>query len=204
MARLGETTEGAEKKSDKRSARGAPRDRDSGQSPRETVVEIRRVAKVVKGGRRFSFSSLVVVGGGNEAGEGGEGVDSGKVGIGTGKAHEVQLAISKGIENASRNIVTVPVKKKGATVYYPIYKRYGAAKIMLRPAAVGTGIIASASMRAVLERAGIQNVIAKSMGSSNRINVVRATMAALMEMETPEQVARRRGKTVDELFGQNK
>lgn len=154
----------------------------------DRLVAINRNAKVVKGGRRFSFSALVVAGD-----------KLGQIGMGLGKALEVSEAIKKGTESAKRNLKRVNIPKKAATLYYQMNTRFGASKILLRPAAPGTGIVAGRSMRPVLEQAGYTDVLAKSTGSKNPNNVVRATLRALCSMESPEQVARRRGKTVEEI-----
>ena len=147
------------------------------------------MAKVVKGGRIFSFSALTVVGDGN-----------GRVGFGSGKAREVPVAIQKAMEKARRNMVSVPLNEKN-TLHYPINARHGAAKIYMQPASDGTGIIAGGPMRAVFECAGIHNVLAKSNGSTNPVNVVRATIKGLTAMSSPETIAAKRGKTVEEISG---
>ena len=152
----------------------------------ERVVTINRVAKVVKGGRRFSFTALVVVGDGK-----------GTVGVGYGKAKEVPTAISKGVEEAKKHFFKVPLVN--GTIPHPVQAERAAGVVMLRPATAGTAVIAGGSARAVLECAGIQDVLAKSLGSANSINVVHATVAALQQLEEPEQVAKRRGKSVEEV-----
>jgi small subunit ribosomal protein S5 len=154
----------------------------------EKLVQVNRVAKVVKGGRIFSFTALTVVGDGN-----------GRVGYGRGKAREVPLAIQKAMEAARRNMVSVDLK--GTTIQYPISARHGASKIFMQPASEGTGVIAGKTMRAVLEVAGVHNVLAKCYGSTNPVNVVRATFKGLQTMRAPESVAEKRGLTVDEIMG---
>lgn len=152
----------------------------------ERVVAINRVAKVVKGGRRFSFTALVVVGDGN-----------GTVGVGYGKAKEVPAAIAKGVEEAKKNFFRVP--RIQGTIPHPVQGEKAAGIVLLRPASPGTGVIAGGSARAVLECAGITDVLAKSLGSPNAINVVRATVEALQTLEEPEEVARRRGLPVEDV-----
>jgi len=152
----------------------------------ERVVAINRVAKVVQGGRRFSFTALVVVGDGD-----------GTVGVGYGKAKEVPAAIAKGVEDAKKHFFRVP--RIRGTIPHPVQGEAAAGVVLLRPASPGTGVIAGGSVRAVIECAGISDVLAKSLGSSNAINVVHATVAALKDLEEPEQVARRRGMTVEEV-----
>ena len=154
----------------------------------EKVVSIKRVAKVVKGGRRFSFSALVVVGDGE-----------GKVGTGKGKAAEVPEAIRKAIENAKKNMIEIPMIEE-RTIPHQILGHFGAGEVLLKPASAGTGVIAGGPVRAVLEAAGIKDILTKSLGSSNAINMVHATMDGLKNLKRAEQVARQRGKTVDEIM----
>ncbi len=154
---------------------------------KERVVEINRVAKVVKGGRRFSFTALVVVG---------DEVD--RVGVGYGKAREVPLAISKAVEDAKKNLFTVP--KHGQTITHHVLGRFGAARVMLRPASPGTGVIAGGGVRAVLELGGIRDVLAKSLGTSNPINMLKAAEQALRDLRRPEDVAKARGMAVRDVL----
>ena len=154
---------------------------------KERVVEINRVAKVVKGGRRFSFTALVVVG---------DEVD--RVGVGYGKAREVPLAITKGVEDAKKNLFTIP--KHGSTITHEVLGRFDAARVLLRPASEGTGVIAGGGVRAVLELGGVRNVLAKSLGTTNPINMAKATVAALQDLRRPEDVARIRGKQISEVL----
>lgn len=161
---------------------------DKNEGFQEKLVQVNRVAKVVKGGRIFAFTALTVVGDGN-----------GKVGFGSGKAREVPVAIQKALEAARRNMVKVELN--GTTLQHPINARHGASRVYLQPASDGTGIIAGGAMRAVLEVAGIQNVLAKCYGSTNPMNVVRATVKGLASMKSPEDVAAKRGKTVEEILG---
>ena len=166
-------------------------DRRGGQAPEksnyiERVVAINRVAKVVKGGRRFSFTALVVVGDGD-----------GTVGVGYGKAKEVPAAIAKGVEEAKKHFFSVP--RIQGTIPHPVQGEKAAGVVLLRPASPGTGVIAGGSARAVLECAGVHDVLAKSLGSANAINVVHATVAALQKLEQPETVAKRRGKAVEDV-----
>ena len=153
----------------------------------EKLVSVNRVAKVVKGGRQFGFTALTVVGDGN-----------GKVGFGYGKAREVPVAIQKAMEKARQNMRTVALDN--GTLQYPITARHGASKVYMQPASEGTGIIAGGAMRAVFEVVGVHNVLAKCIGSRNPINVVRATIRGLSEMASPESVAAKRGKKVEEIL----
>jgi small subunit ribosomal protein S5 len=157
---------------------------------KERVVAINRTAKVVKGGRRFGFNAIVVVGDGK-----------GHVGYGLGKANEVSDAISKASENAKKNLIQVPIIKH--TLPHQIKAKYGAAKVFLKPASPGTGVIAGGPVRAIMEAAGVQDVLSKSLGSSNPHNVVKATMRALIQLMDAPVIARRRGVTVQELFSQS-
>jgi small subunit ribosomal protein S5 len=154
---------------------------------KERVVEINRVAKVVKGGRRFSFTALVVIG---------DEVD--RVGVGYGKAREVPLAISKAVDDAKKNLFQVP--KKGTTITHEILGRSDAARVLLRPASEGTGVIAGGGVRAVLELAGIRDILAKSLGNPNPVNLLKATVDGLRKLRRPEDVARMRGKAVHEIL----
>lgn len=154
----------------------------------EKLVSVTRNAKVVKGGRIFGFSALVVVGDGN-----------GRIGIGRGKAREVPAAIQKAMESARRNLVQVELN--GTTLFHPVVASHGASKIIMQPASNGTGVIAGGAMRAILELAGIQNVLAKCIGSTNPVNVVRATLKGLTSMTSPETIALKRGKTIEYIKG---
>jgi small subunit ribosomal protein S5 len=154
---------------------------------KERVVEINRVAKVVKGGRRFSFTALVVIG---------DEVD--RVGVGYGKAREVPLAISKAVDDAKKNLFAVP--KHGQTITHDVLGKYDAARVLLRPASPGTGVIAGGGVRAVLELAGLRDILAKSLGTTNPINMLKATVDALQKLKRPEEVARIRGKTVADVL----
>ena len=167
-------------------AKNNQRNVDPNEGLMEKLVEVNRVAKTVKGGRIFGFTALTVVGDGN-----------GRVGFGRGKAREVPLAIQKAMEAARRNMISVGLD--GNTIQYPIKANHGASKVYLQPASEGTGIIAGGAMRAVLELAGVQNVLAKCYGSTNPVNVVRATFKSLQTMRSPEDVAAKRGKTVEQI-----
>jgi small subunit ribosomal protein S5 len=171
-----------------------PTGKYSGNSPadiegmQEHLIQVNRVAKVVKGGRIFGFTALVVVGDGE-----------GQVGIGRGKAREVPVAVQKAMEDARRNLFRINVND--GTLHYPIIGRHGAARVVMRPASDGTGIIAGGTMRAIFDAAGVRNVLAKVIGTTNPINVARATIDGLRRIESPEEVASKRGKTVVEILG---
>jgi len=166
----------------------ADTDRESEDGLQEKLISVNRVAKTVKGGRIFSFAALTVVGDGQ-----------GRVGFGYGKAREVPVAIQKAMEKARRNMVSVPLVN--GTLHYPIKARHVAAKVYMQPASEGTGIIAGGAMRAVLEVLGVHNILAKRNGSSNPVNVVRATINGLAAMGSPDFVAAKRGKSTDEITG---
>jgi small subunit ribosomal protein S5 len=154
---------------------------------KERVVEINRVAKVVKGGRRFSFTALVVIG---------DEVD--RVGVGYGKAREVPLAISKAVDDAKKNLFEVP--KHGTTITHEVIGKFGAARVLLRPASEGTGVIAGGGMRAVLELGGVRDILAKSLGTTNPVNMLKATVQGLQQLRRPEEVAEIRGLTVQQVL----
>ena len=163
-------------------------DLQSGGDFKEKLVAVNRVSKTVKGGKQFAFTALTVVGDG-----------AGRVGFGYGKAREVPAAIAKAMEQARKNMITVPLK--GLTLQHEIWGFHGATKVFMRPASDGTGVIAGGAMRAVFEVAGVQNVLSKSFGSRNPINMVRATIDALKKMNLPSDIAAKRGKTLEELVG---
>jgi small subunit ribosomal protein S5 len=163
-------------------------DVQSGGDFKEKLVAVNRVSKTVKGGKQFAFTALTVVGDGQ-----------GRVGFGYGKAREVPQAISKAMDQARKNMISVPLK--GLTLQHEIWGTHGATKVFMRPASDGTGVIAGGAMRAVFEVAGVQNVLAKSFGSRNPINMVRATLDALKRMNMPSEIAAKRGKTIEEILG---
>ena len=163
-------------------------DRENSDGMLEKLIAVNRVAKVVKGGRQFSFTALTVVGDGD-----------GRVGLGYGKAREVPVAISKAMERARKSMLKV--KLNNGTLYYPVKANHGAARVYMQPASEGTGVIAGGAMRAVLEVVGVKNVLAKAVGSRNPINLVRATINGLKAMASPQQIAAKRGKKVEELLG---
>ena len=164
-----------------------PRDKDAAEGLMEKLVQVNRVAKTVKGGRIFSFTALTVVGDGN-----------GKVGFGRGKAREVPTAIQKAMESARRNMIDVDLD--GKTIQYATTSIHGASKVYMQPASEGTGVIAGGAMRAVFDVVGVENVLAKSQGSNNPINLVRATIKGLQQMTSPESIAAKRGKTPEEVM----
>lgn len=170
-------------------ARPNPKEREKESEFIEKLVTIRRVAKVVKGGRRFSFSAVVVVGDGK-----------GRVGYATGKAREVPDAVTKATQNAKRNLLRIPLKE-GRTLHHDVNGRAGAGRVILRSAPAGTGIIAGGPMRAVFEVLGIHDVVSKSQGTNNPLNMVRATLDALSRMSSPRQIAAKRSKKVSEILG---
>jgi small subunit ribosomal protein S5 len=175
---------------DDRNRRG-PRDRDrdrGGPEYIETTVYVNRVAQVVKGGRRFSFNAIVCVGDG-----------MGRVGIGLGKSNEISDAIRKAGENAKRSMVRIPLM--GGTIPYRVYGKFGAGKVILKPATPGTGVIAGGAVRAIMESAGVRDILAKSLGSNNPHNLIKATMTALQQLESAKDVAKRRGISINQLFG---
>lgn len=162
-------------------------DSQAGGEFKEKLVAVNRVSKTVKGGKQFTFTALTVVGDG-----------SGRVGFGYGKAREVPVAITKAMEKARKNMITVPLK--GLTLQHEIWGEHGATRVFMRPASDGTGVIAGGAMRAVFEAAGVQNVLAKSFGSRNPINMVRATIDALKKMNLPSDIAAKRGKSLEEIL----
>ena len=163
-------------------------DSQSGGDLKEKLITVNRVSKTVKGGKQFSFTALTVVGDG-----------AGRVGFGYGKAREVPAAIAKAMDQAKKSMVTVALR--GGTVQHEIWGEHGASRVFLRPASDGTGVIAGGAMRAVFEVAGVQNILSKSFGSRNAINMVRATIDALKKMNLPSEIAAKRGKTVAEILG---
>lgn len=162
-------------------------DRENGDGLLEKLVAVNRVAKTVKGGRQFTFTALTVVGDG-----------AGKVGFGYGKAREVPVAIQKSMERARRDMVNIDLNN--GTLWHPVKAGHGAARVYMQPASEGTGVIAGGAMRAVLEAVGVKNVLAKAVGSRNPINLVRATVRGLVAMQSPERIAAKRGKTVEEIL----
>jgi small subunit ribosomal protein S5 len=163
-------------------------DNDQGGDFKEKLVAVNRVSKTVKGGKQFTFTALTVVGDG-----------AGRVGFGYGKAREVPVAISKAMEKARKNMITVPLN--GLTLQHEIWGEHGSSRVFMKPASEGTGVIAGSAMRAVFEVAGVQNVLAKSLGSRNKMNMVRATVDALKKMNMPSEIAAKRGKTLEEILG---
>ena len=180
---------GGNRDGQRRGPRDRDRDRDRG-GPEyiESTVYVNRVAKVVKGGRRFSFNALVCVGDG-----------MGKVGVGLGKSNEISDAIRKAGENAKRSMMKVPLM--GGTIPFAVYGKFGAGKVLLKPATAGTGVIAGGAVRAIMESAGVRDVLCKSLGSNNPHNLVKATLTALGQLESARDVAKRRGITINQLFG---